>query len=70
MKWNTPDWSFGFLAGLSFGQYIALGVVDRIFQIGPDAKRWIGISGMIAFLIVLEVRRWRLRSKEPPVSTH
>jgi hypothetical protein len=70
MKWNTPDWSFGVLAGVLFGHYIALSLVDGIFQPSSDARRLIGLSGLIAFLIVLEVRRWWLRSKNTPASTH
>jgi hypothetical protein len=69
MKWNTPDWLFGFHAGILFGLYIALNVVDGIYQPSTDAKRLIGLSGMIAFLVVIEVRKWRLRSKNPPAST-
>jgi hypothetical protein len=68
-EWNTPDWSLGFHAGILFGLYIALNVIDGIFQPGSNASRLIGIFGLIAFLIVIEVRKWRLRSKNTPPST-
>ncbi len=70
MKWNTPDWSFGCLAGVLFGHYIALNLLDGIYQNSSDTRHLIGIVGLIAFLIVIEVRKWCLRSKNPPASTH
>ena len=70
MKWNTPDWWLRILTGVLFGHYIALSIVDGIFQPSSDAKHWIGVSGLIANLIVVQVRSWRFRSKNPPASTY
>jgi hypothetical protein len=70
MKWNTPDWWLGLLAGVLFGHYIALCMVDGIIQPSSDAKKWIGVSGLIGNLIVVQVRSWRFRSKTPPASIH
>jgi hypothetical protein len=69
-KWNTPDWNLGFWAGVLFGLYLALGLVDNVFHASAEVKRWIGISGIIGSLIVIQVRHWRFRSKKPPASTH
>ncbi len=70
MTWNTPDWTFGILSGVLFGHYIALNIFDGIFQPSSDARRWIGLAGLIGSLIVVQVRSWRFRSKNPPASTH
>lgn len=69
MKWNTPDWWFGLLAGVLFGHYVALSVVDGIFQPCSDARGWIGLSGLVASLTVVQVRSWRFRAKTLPAST-
>lgn len=69
IKWNAPDWWFGLLAGVLFGHYIALSIVDGIFQPSSDTKNWIGVSSFNANLIVVQVRSWRLRSKNPPAPT-
>lgn len=68
-KWNTPDWSLGFWAGVLFGLYIALGLVDNAYHADSDVKRWIGLSGLIGSLIVMHVRRRRFQSQNPPTST-
>jgi hypothetical protein len=69
MKWNTPDWWFGLLAGMLFGLFIALSIVDGIFQPSTDARGWIGFSGLVGYVIVVTVRGWRLRPKNSPAST-
>jgi hypothetical protein len=68
MKWNTPDWWFGLLAGVLFGLFIALSVVDGIFEPSPDARRWIGFYGLVGYMIVVLVRGWRLKRKNRPAS--
>jgi hypothetical protein len=70
MKWNTPDWWLGLLAGVLFGQFIEMSIVEGVFQPSSDARRWIGLSGFLAFLIVVQVRWWRFRSKNPSAPTH
>jgi hypothetical protein len=70
MKWNTPDWWLGLLCGELFGLYIGFSLIDGIFQPSSDVKSWIGISGLIASLVVVQVRSWRFRSNNPPASTH
>jgi hypothetical protein len=52
MKWNGADWWLGIL----FGVFIALNIIDGIFEPSPDAKRWIGFSAILGYLIVLMVR--------------
>jgi hypothetical protein len=70
MKWNTSDWWLGILVGVLFGHYIALSLVDGSFQPSSDARKWIGFSGLVASLIVVQVRSWRFRRKTLPASTH
>ena len=69
MKWNTPDWWTGVLAGLFFGIWITMSFVEHFFQPSPDARSYIGIAGLFCSLIVTWVRRWWLRPKNPPAST-
>jgi membrane associated rhomboid family serine protease len=69
MKWNTPDWWLGILTGELFGLYLALSLIDGIFQPSTDAKNWIGVSGLIGSLIVVMVRSWRFRRNKVPAST-
>jgi len=70
MKWNTPDWWAGLLAGVLFGLFLAMSFVERIFQPSPDVRSYIGIFGLVGYLIVVLVRSWRLRPKNPSTSTH
>jgi hypothetical protein len=70
MKWNTPDWWFGLVAGVLFGLFLALNFLERIFAPGSDAGSYIGLFGLVGYLIVVHVRRWRLRPKNPSASTH
>ena len=69
MKWNTPDWWFGVLAGVLFGLFMAMSFVERFFEPSSDARSYIGLFGLFGCLIVVHVRRWRLRLKNPPMST-
>jgi hypothetical protein len=69
MKWNSLDWLFGLLAGVLFGLFIALSIVDGIIQPSSDDRGWIGFSGLIGYLIVCSVRGWLLWRKNPPAST-
>ena len=64
MKWNTPDWCLGLLAGTLFGLYVAMSFV-RIVERSPDARSYIVLFGM---LTVIGVRHAVLR-KKPPSST-
>jgi hypothetical protein len=70
MKWNASDWWLGILTGELFGLYLALSLIDGIFQPSTDAKNWTGVSGLIGSLIVVQVRSWRFRRKNVPASTH
>ena len=65
MKWNTPDWWFGLLAGAVFGFYIAMSFVDKF---SSDARSYIAIFGLVGFFVVTAVRAWH-RQKNPPTST-
>jgi hypothetical protein len=69
MKWNTPDWWFGILAGVLFGHFIALNLVEYFIAPSSNARSYIGLAGMVGYLIVVYVRLWRLRRKNPPAST-
>jgi hypothetical protein len=65
MKWNTPDWLFGLLAGTLFGLYIDM-AIGQTFEPGPDARSYIGLVGMFGFLAVISLRQWYLRKNAPP----
>ena len=71
MKWNTPDWLFGLLAGMLFGLFIAMSCLERLLDLleaGSGTRGFIGISGMIGYLIVLLVRHWSRQRKNTPMS--
>jgi len=65
MKWNTPDWVCGLLAGMLFGIFLAMSFVE---EFSSDARSYIGIFGLVGCFIVTAVRG-RLRVKRPPTST-
>jgi len=71
MKWNTPDWLFGLLAGVLFGLFIAMTCLERVFdslKASSDTRSYIGIFGFIGYLIVLLVRSRWLRRKNTSTS--
>jgi hypothetical protein len=65
MKWNTPDWLFGLLAGTLFGLYIDM-AIGQTFEPSPDARSYIGLIGMFGFLAVIILRHRWLRKNAPP----
>jgi hypothetical protein len=65
MKWNTPDWWFGLLAGMLLGFYLALSFAEKF---SPEVRSSIGIFGLVGFFIITALREWR-RPKNPPTST-
>jgi hypothetical protein len=70
MKWNTPDWLFGLLAGVLFGLFIAMTCLERVFdslEASSGTRSLIGIFGFVGYLIVLLVRHW-WRQKNTPAS--
>jgi hypothetical protein len=69
MRWNTPDWWFGVLAGVLFGFWLALCFVEGLFTPSSDARSYIGIVGLVGYAIVVQVRSWRLRRQSPTTPT-
>ena len=71
VKWNTPDWLFGLLAGVLFGLFIAMSCLERLLdslEASSGTRSYIGIFGMIGYLIVLLVRHWSRQRKNTPMS--
>jgi hypothetical protein len=66
---TTPDLLFGLLAGVLFGLFVTLCVVEGIIQRSSNARGWIGFSGLVGYLIVMSVRGWWFGRKTPPAPT-
>jgi hypothetical protein len=56
-------WLLGFLVGVLFGLFIALGIIDEDFHASADVKRWIGNFGFYATMLFVLVNSW-LPSKD------